>query len=81
MGLEYAEKEKGMFEAKWVWAKGNDLWALGELNHKQNDKNNRNFRGVGVCFVGWSTYPFIVMFREVLISKSPKCRTDQEVEW
>ena len=52
----------------------------GELNYKQSDKNNRNFRGVGVCFVGWCAYPFIMVFREVLISKSPKCRTDQEVE-
>ena len=49
MGCEYAEKQKGMSKAKWVWAKGNDLWAWGELNHKQSDKKIKNFRLVGWC--------------------------------
>ena len=80
MGLEYAKKEKGMSEAKWVWAKGENLWAWGELNHKQSDKNNRNFKGVGLCFMGQCAYPFIVVFREVLINKSPKRRTNQKAE-
>ena len=61
-----------MSEAKWVWAKGNDLWAWEELNHKQSGKKIRIFRGIGVCLVGWCAYPFIVVFREVLINKSPK---------
>ena len=26
MGLGCAKKGKGMSKAKWVWAKGNDLW-------------------------------------------------------
>ena len=51
-GLWICKKGKGMFKAKWVWAKENDLWDWGELNHKQSDKKIRNFRGVGVCFVG-----------------------------
>ena len=57
MGLEYAENEKGMFEAKWVWAKGNDLWAWEELNYKKSDKNIINFRGVGL-FCGLVCLPF-----------------------
>ena len=55
-----------------MWAKGNELWAWGELNHKQNDKQIRNFRGCSCVPVGWYAYAFIVEFRGALIKKSPK---------
>ena len=48
-----------MFESKWVWAKGNNLRAWGELTHKQNDKKIINFR-----LVGWCVYFKVLGFSE-----------------
>ena len=61
-----------MIGAKWVRAEGNELWAWGELNHKQNGKQIISFRGSSSVFVGWCAYAFIVEFKEALINKSPK---------
>ena len=68
MGCKYAEKERECLKLSECGLKGMIYeLGLGELNHKQSDKKIRNFKGVGVCFVGWCAYPFIVVFREVLI--------------
>ena len=75
-GLRICRKGKGMLEVQWVWAKRSDLWARRvKLQAKiwQSDKNNRNFRGVGVCLWGWCDYPFIMELRRVISKNNPKC--------
>ena len=64
-----------MFKAKRVWTRVAYLWVSGANYKVKFDKITRItevFKGFSVYFVGWCAYPFIVVFNEVLINKSPK---------
>ena len=50
----------------------NKFMILGRVEPQAKWQENQKFQRGGVCFVGWCAYPFIVVFREVLINKSLK---------
>ena len=40
-------KGKRVSEIRWVWAKDDEWWAWGKLNHEQSSKQTKGFRGSG----------------------------------
>ena len=49
-------KGKRVSEIRWVWAKDDEWWAWGKLNHEQSSKQTKGFRGSGCPGQLWDVY-------------------------
>ena len=61
-GLWLCERGKRVSEIRWVWAKDDEWWAWGKLNHEQSSKQTKSFREGSCPPVGWGIYVFIMEF-------------------
>ena len=49
-------KGKRVSEIRWVWAKDDEWWAWGKLNHEQSSKQTKGFRESGCHGQLWDVY-------------------------